>query len=54
MANFIVEFTIPNEKGATDEVERWTIQTDYLSVRKIGEVGLIIITPAGETLKYRV
>ena len=25
LAYFIVEFTIPDEEGATDEAERWTI-----------------------------
>jgi len=35
-------------------VERWTIQTDGSSFRKRGEIGVIIITPKGETLKYGV
>nr|XP_023925240.1 uncharacterized protein LOC112036641 [Quercus suber] len=50
--DFIVEFTIPNEEGATDDVERWMIQTDGSSVQKRGEVGVIIITPEEEMLKY--
>ncbi|XP_075658902.1 uncharacterized protein LOC142628746 [Castanea sativa] len=60
LVDFISEFTIPDEKGATDEegaideLERWTIQTDGSSVRKKGGVGVIIITPEGETLKYGV
>ena len=54
LAYFIVEFTIPDEEGATDEAERWMIQTDNLSTRKKGGVGVIIITLEGETLKYRV
>ena len=28
MADFITEFTIPDEEVATNKVERWTIQTD--------------------------
>jgi len=54
LVDFIVEFTIPNEEGATNEVERWTIQTDGSSVRKKGAVGVIIITLEGKTFKYGV
>ena len=54
LANFIAKFTIPDEDGASNEAERWMIQTDGLSARKRGGVGVIIITPEGETLKYRV
>ena len=54
MANFIAKFTIPDEEGTTDEVERWTIQTDGSLVQNRGRVGVIIITPEEETLKYRV
>ena len=58
LANFITKFTIPDEEGAinnvgaTDKVEKWMIKTDSSSVRKRGGVGVIIITPEGETLKY--
>ena len=45
LANFIAEFTIPDEEGAIDKVERWMIQTDSSSVRKRGGVRVIIITP---------
>ena len=54
MADFIAEFTIPNEERAIDEVEKWTIRTNGLSARKKGRVGVIIITPEGETLTYGV
>ena len=54
MVDFIVEFTILDKEGATYEMERWTIQTDGSSVQKRGGVGVIIITPKGKTLKYRV
>ena len=30
LADFIVEFTIPNEENAPNEMERWTVQTDFL------------------------
>ena len=54
LADFIAEFTIPDEKEDTDEVERWTIQANGLSVQKRGRVWVIIITPERETLKYGV
>ena len=54
LADFIAVFTIPDEEGDTDEVERWTIQIGSLSVQKRGGVGVIIITFEGETLKYEV
>ena len=52
MVDFIDKFTILDKEGTIAKVERWTIQTDGSSVRKRGEVGVIIITPTGETLKY--
>ena len=52
MADFIAEFTIPNEERAIDEVEKWTIRTNSLSARKKGRVGVIIITSEEETLTY--
>ena len=54
MADFIAEFTILDEEGVTDKVKRWTTQADDSSARKKGGVGVVIITPKGETLKYRV
>ena len=54
MADFIAEFTIPNEEEVIDELERWTIQIDGSSTWKRGGVGVIIIIPKGETLKYGV
>ena len=32
LADFIAKFTILDEEGATNEVERWTIQTNGSSV----------------------
>ena len=37
LANFIAEFTFPDEDSHTDGVERWTIQTDGLSAQRRGE-----------------
>ena len=54
MADFIAEFTFPDEDSLTDEVERWTIQTDGSSAQRRGGVGVVIITPDGEILKYGV
>ena len=54
MADFIVEFTFPDDDSLTNEVERWTIQTDGSSTQKIGGVGVVITTPNREVLKYGV
>ena len=54
MADFIAEFTSPDEDSLTYEAERWMIQTDGSSTQKMGGVGVVIITPDGEILKYEV
>ena len=54
MADFITEFTFPDEDNPTNKAERWTIQTDGSSVQKRGEVGVVITTPDKEILKYGV
>ena len=52
LANF--EFIVSDEDEALDEAKRWTIQIDESLARKRGGLGVIIITPEGETLKYEV
>ena len=37
LADFIAEFTSPDENSLTNEVERWTIQTDGSSAQRRGE-----------------
>ena len=54
LVDFIAEFTSPDEDRLTNEAGRWTIQTDGSSAQKRGGVGVIIITPVGEILKYGV
>ena len=54
MADFIAEFTFPNEDNLTNDAKRWTIQTDGSSAQKKGRVGVVITTPEGEILKYGV
>ncbi|XP_030941987.1 uncharacterized protein LOC115967014 [Quercus lobata] len=54
LADFIAEFTLPDEDGITDGVDKWTIQTDGSSARKKGGVGVVITTPDGEVMKYGV
>ncbi|XP_030925026.1 uncharacterized protein LOC115952082 [Quercus lobata] len=54
LADFIAEFTFPNEDSLTDEVDRWTIQTDGSSAQRKGGVGVVITTLDGEVLKYGV
>ena len=36
LADFIAEFTFPNENNLTNEDERWMIQTDGSSAQKRG------------------
>ena len=54
MANFLIEFTLLDEDSPTNETEQWTIQTDGSSAQRRGGVGVVIITPNGEMLKYGV
>ena len=54
MADFITEFTFPDEDNPTNKAERWTIQTDGSSIQKRGGVGVAITTPDKEILKYGV
>ena len=54
LADFIAEFTFPDEGSPADDTKRWTIQTDGLSAQKRGGVGVVITTPNGEILKYGV
>ncbi|XP_075633304.1 uncharacterized protein LOC142605746 [Castanea sativa] len=54
LANFIAKFTLSDEDNHTDEIERWTVQTDDLSAQKRWGVGVVMITPEREVLKYGV
>ncbi|XP_030941700.1 uncharacterized protein LOC115966646 [Quercus lobata] len=54
LADFIAEFTLPDEDRITDEADKLIIQTDGSSAQKKGGVGAIITTPDGEVLKYGV
>ena len=54
LADFIAEFTFPDEDSLTNEAKRWMIQIDGLSVQKRGGVGVVITTPDREVLKYGV
>ena len=54
MADFIAEFTLPNEDNLPNEIERWMIQTDGLLDQKRGKVRVVIITPDEEMLKYEI
>ena len=52
MADFIAEFTLPNEENLSPKAERWTIQTDGSSAQGRGGVGVVITALDGEKLKY--
>nr|XP_023905140.1 uncharacterized protein LOC112016914 [Quercus suber] len=52
LADFIPKFTLPDEDDFAVKHKQWTIQTDGSSVHKRWGVGIVIITPDGEKLKY--
>nr|XP_023928468.1 uncharacterized protein LOC112039793 [Quercus suber] len=54
LADFIAEFTYPDESNHASEDEIWIIQTDGSSAQKRGGVGVVITTPKGEVLRYGV
>ena len=54
LADFIVKFILADEDKITNEVDRWTIQTNGSSTQKKRGVGVVITTPDGEVLKYGV
>ena len=54
LADFIAEFTFPDEDDLNNEAERWTIQTDGSLAQRKGEVGVVRTTIDREVLKYGV
>ena len=54
MADFIAEFTLPDDDSLPEEIERWTIQTDGSTAQKKGGVRVVIITLDRQMLKYEV
>ena len=53
LADFIAEFTYPYEKEELP-METWTIQMDGSATKKMEGLGVVLIYPEGETLKYAV
>lgn len=54
LVEFVAEFTVPDKEDVQVDLKKWMIQTDGLSARKRGGVGVIIITSKGNFLRYRV
>ena len=52
LANFIAEFTIPEQVG--DQEDLWMINTDGSSTQKGGGAGVVITFPEKDVLKYGV
>ena len=53
LAYFIAEFT--NTQDEEESLKRiWTIQTDGSATKKAGGVGVVLISPEGEILKYTI
>ena len=54
LADFIAEFTLPDEENLSPKAERWTIQTDGSSAQGRGGVEVVVTAPDREKLKYGV
>ena len=53
-ANFIAEFTLPNEDKLINETEPWMIQIEGWVAQKRGGVTVVVTAPNGEVFKYGV
>ena len=53
LANFIAKFTM-TEDSSTSIAELWIVQTDGLSAKVRGGVGVVITSQEGDILKYEV
>ena len=53
LADFIAKFTYPY-KEEEPPMETWKIQVDRFAIKKAGGVGVVLISPEKETLKYAV
>ena len=51
IADFIAEFTYPYEEE-DPPMETWTVQTDGSATKKVGGVGVVLISLEKEKLKY--
>ena len=52
LADFIAKFTYPY-KEEEPPMETWMVQTNGFATKKVG-VGVVLISPKNETLKYAV
>ena len=50
MADFIAEYTQPEDKGAEGQ-KQWSIHTDGLSNQCSGGAGVVILTPEGDKIE---
>ncbi|XP_075674880.1 uncharacterized protein LOC142644087 [Castanea sativa] len=53
LAYFIAKFTYPY-KEEEPPMETWTVQTDGPATKKVGGVGVVLISPEKEVLKYAI
>ena len=53
LEDFIAEFTYPYKEEELPK-ETWTVQTDGSATKKVGRVGVALISPEREILKYAV
>lgn len=54
LTDFIVEFTLSEDKNMQDTTILWTVHTNGSSVQKMVEVGVVLTSSEGDILKYGV
>ena len=54
MANFIAEFT-PNYDDLEEiNCEKWIVYVDGSSTQYVGVIGVVLLSPEGDKLRYKV
>lgn len=53
LAEFIVEFTY-SYKEEEPPIDTWTVQTDGFATKKVGGIGVVLVSLKRETFKYAV
>ena len=54
LADFIAEFTLSHSESEVVEVKKWVIHVDGLSTQHAGGIGVVLQSPEGDKLTYKV
>ena len=54
LADFITEFTSSHNESKVVEDKKWIIHVDGLSTQHAGGIGVVLQSPEGDKLTYRV